>query len=150
MQNLATGAYYSFYVKAVDYNGLSLESEPAVFAVCLKPTHIDRPNFVSSTETSITLSWTKPDYLGGCPLLGYNIYVHDGQQGSEFVEADPSIKNKPYLTQHTFEGLTEKGNVYRFKLEVINEIGSAFSLETSVVLAAVPSKPSDSPTQDFS
>jgi len=58
IQNLVTGAYYSFYVVAVDFNGESLESESAVFVVCLAPTHIDSPDYVSSTQTSFTLSWT--------------------------------------------------------------------------------------------
>jgi hypothetical protein len=42
--DLVTGAYYSVYVQAVDFNGWSLESESAVFVVCLAPTHIDSPD----------------------------------------------------------------------------------------------------------
>jgi hypothetical protein len=33
--NLITNAYYSVYVVAVDFNGVSLESEESVFVVCL-------------------------------------------------------------------------------------------------------------------
>lgn len=58
VQPLVTGAYYSFYVVAVDFNGESLESESSVFVVCLAPTHIDSPDYVSSTKTSFTLRWT--------------------------------------------------------------------------------------------
>ena len=129
IQNLETGAYYSFYVQAVNFNGWSLESEASVFSVCLQPTHIDSPDYVSSTKTSFTLRWTKPEYTGGCPILSYAVHMNDGLGGSIFTEVDnASIANKPYLTEHTFAGLSLTSNFYKFKVEVINEIGSAISL----------------------
>jgi len=45
------------------------------------------------------------------------------------------------LTEHTFEGLLYTGNIYKFKVEVINEIGSVTSLPLEVKLAALPNKP---------
>jgi hypothetical protein len=127
--DLLTGAYYSVYVQAVDFNGWSLESESAVFVVCLAPTHIDSPDYISSTKTSFTLSWTKPDYTGGCPVWSYAVYMHDGEVSSTYVQVDSElISDKPYLTEHTFEGLLLTGNFYNFKVEVINEIGSVTSL----------------------
>jgi hypothetical protein len=144
INNLITGAYYSVYVQAVNFNGVSHESEEAVFVVCLAPTHIDRPDYVTSTRSSFTLSWTKPDYTGGCPILSYAVYMHDGETGSVFAQQDQTdIENRPYITQHTFEGLSYTGNTYKWKVEVINEIGSIQSLPLAVTLAAVPDAPSD-------
>jgi hypothetical protein len=73
-------------VRAVDFNGVSIESEESVFVVCLAPTHIDKPDYVSSTQTSFTLAWNKPDYTGGCPILTYRIHMHDGEDTGQFVE----------------------------------------------------------------
>ena len=104
VNNLVVGAYYSFYVYAKDFNGLSVESESVEFVVCLAPTHIYRPNYIESTTTSFTLSWTKPENMGGCPVLSYAIYMNESS--GNFVEIDSlHIRNKPYLTKHTFEGL---------------------------------------------
>lgn len=75
IENLKTAAYYSVYVQAVNFNGISLESEEAVFAVCLAPTHIDSPYFISSTKTTLTMGWTKPEYTGGCPILSYALLM---------------------------------------------------------------------------
>jgi hypothetical protein len=75
ISHLVTNAYYSVYTVAVDFNGASLESEEAVFAVCLAPDHIDSPHFISATKTSLTMGWTKPAYTGGCPILSYALWM---------------------------------------------------------------------------
>ena len=67
--------------------------------------------------------------MGGCPVWSYAVYMHDGEAASSYIEVDSiEIRNKPYITQHTFSGLTLIGNFYKFKVEVINEIGSVTSL----------------------
>jgi hypothetical protein len=129
IDNLITAEYYSVYVQAVNYNGISLESETAVFVVCLAPTHIDSPYFISSTETSLTMGWTKPEYTGGCPILSYALLMQE-PSATEFTEIDSvTISDKPYLTSHTVSSLTEIGDFYKFKIQVINEIGDTSSLE---------------------
>jgi hypothetical protein len=55
--------------------------------------------------------------------------MHDGESLSTYAQVDSAlISDKPYLTEHTFEGLLLTGNFYKFKVEVINEIGSVTSL----------------------
>lgn len=107
VSNLVTGAYYSFYLRSVNFNGVSSDSQSAVFSVCLAPQQIDRPNYVSSTQNSITLSWNQPSFVGGCPILTYVMYMNDGSTSSNFTEVDSNLLlNKPYITNHTFGGLT--------------------------------------------
>jgi hypothetical protein len=60
------------------------------------------------------------------------------------------IQNRPYLDQYTVSGLTYTGNFYRFKIKAINEVDITISEEESILLAAVPDKPSIEPWQDFS
>jgi hypothetical protein len=129
IDDLITAEYYSVYVQAVNYNGISLESEEAVFVVCLAPTHIDSPYFISSTGTSLTMGWTKPDYTGGCPIISYALLMQD-PNAVDFTEIDSeTISDKPYLTEHTVSSLTEIGDFYKFKIQVINEIADITSLE---------------------
>lgn len=143
---MVTGAYYSFYVKSVNFNGVSSESQSAVFSVCLAPQQIDSPDYVSSTPNSITLSWKPPAFVGGCPILTYVMYMNDGQPQSNFTEVDSSLLlNKPYITNHTFSNLVYLGNTYSFKVKVVTEVGSTTSLVTKVLLSAVPNKPTDVP-----
>jgi hypothetical protein len=58
-----------------------------------------KPLYVSSTQTTITIRWIKPDYTGGCPILSYAVFMNDGTENGSFVEVDPDkIRDKPYLT----------------------------------------------------
>lgn len=128
INHLTTGFYYSVYVIAVDFNDISLPTPEAVFAVCLAPTHIDSPYFISATKTSITMGWTEPDYMGGCPLLTYALYVEVDGEYEETGSAE--IRDRPYIVQHTVDSLADTGDFFNFKIEVHNEIGSVISLPT--------------------
>jgi hypothetical protein len=70
-----SGAYYGFFVKAVDFNTQSDSSEELVVSVCLAPTHLDSPVKHSTTTSTISLTWTTPEFLGGCPTLGFALYM---------------------------------------------------------------------------
>jgi hypothetical protein len=132
ISGLTTNAYYSVYAVSVDFNGQSLESDEAVFVVCLAPEHIDRPYYISATKTTISLGWTKPDYTGGCPILTYALLMK-GPLDADFTEIDSAqITGRPYITEHTKQGLTSLGELYEFKISVTNEIGTVTSLEQQI------------------
>lgn len=57
VQGLSTGSYYAFHVTSVNFNGESLPSDEMTAVVCLEPSHLEKPDFVSATKTSISLSW---------------------------------------------------------------------------------------------
>ena len=110
---LNTGNYYSFFVEALNFNTVSEYSKELVVSVCLAPTHIDSPTKEATTESSISLVWTTPEFLGGCPTLGFALFMDDGV--SDFTEVDSEqIRNKPYLNSHTVSGLTLLGSTYKF------------------------------------
>ena len=87
--------------------------------------------------------------MGGCPILTYELYMStDG--GTTYTIVDELwIKNKPFLTSHTISDLSNQGATYNFKLKVYNEVGSSESLARGIVLAVLPSKPQNPPTQDY-
>jgi hypothetical protein len=55
---------------------------------------------VTSNVTSLTVSWQEPNSDGGCEILGYAVYVDDGENGT-FSEVnsinDPQVRNNPGL-----------------------------------------------------
>jgi hypothetical protein len=87
--SLTTGANYKFKVVAYNFNGPSSDSPISEFRVCGDPSGMAQPFRVSATVTtpSITVGWQEPTSNGGCPILGYIVYVDDGAGGS-FVEAN--------------------------------------------------------------
>lgn len=143
---LTTGSQYAFYVQSIDFNGVSLSSDESVFVVCLAPYHIDSPDFVAATRTSITVSWTKPAFTGGCPILSFTLLMR-GPKDTQFHPVDESIiQNRPYLTQYTVSSLSELGGFYDYQIKVTNAIGSITSLSKQMQLAAVPDAPAAAPT----
>lgn len=79
-----------------------------------------------STKTSITLSWSKPVYDGGAPIIGYSL---DMRLKSE---ADPEKPTEGWkridthgplvLTEFTIGQLDEKQE-YEFKVSAQNQVG---------------------------
>lgn len=79
-----------------------------------------------STKTSITLSWSKPVYDGGAPIIGYSL---DMRLKSE---ADPEKPTEGWkridtrgplvLTEFTINQLDEKQE-YEFKVSAQNQVG---------------------------
>lgn len=150
IKGLETGAYYAFYVVAVDFNSVSQPSPETVASVCLAPDHIENPFFISALRTQITLGWKEPTDYGGCPILGYELLINDGLGGELYtIVDDAEIRNKPYLSQHTVTGLSLTGNFYKFKIRAFNEIGVIISSAEAMLLAAVPDKPNTKPWQVF-
>jgi hypothetical protein len=97
----------------------------------------------------LTLRWTVPSNDGGCPILGYNLFRDDGEQGGIVTEVDASaINGKPSLLQHQIIFLaSETGKQFRFQIQTSNVQGSVISSVASYVLATVPNQPSDIPSK---
>lgn len=79
-----------------------------------------------STKTSITLSWSKPVYDGGAPIIGYSLDLRLKS------EADPEKPSEGWkridthgplvLTEFTINQLDEKKE-YEFKVSAQNQVG---------------------------
>lgn len=146
---LTTGKAYSFYVVALNFNGISPNSDETYSLVCLIPQDLAQPFYISSTSSTITIGWKPPRFDGGCPIYTYSLYMDDGLGGS-MVETDKVvIEGKPYLTSHYVTGLTELGEPYIFQIRAYNDINYVESSTLSVILAAVPNTPTTVPTQSY-
>jgi hypothetical protein len=143
---LQTGITYRFTLQAINFNGLSPESEPAKFTVCLVPQKLKVPVLKAVTKTMMDLTWTSPLTDGGCPITSYAIYVDDGNGGA-FTEKDATdVNNIPELREHVLNfDAADTSKTFRIYLEATNVIGSVQSDIVSYKLAAPPSKPADPP-----
>ena len=71
---LVTGQLYKFRVYSVNFNGLSDPSAEYSVYACGLPSLFEKPNYVSSTQSSITIDWNKPQNDGGCEVFDYGVY----------------------------------------------------------------------------
>ena len=68
---LVTGSRYKFKVASLNSNGAGSLTTQYEFYSCLPPTDILPPVYISSTLTTMTLDWTHPVSLNGCPLQSF-------------------------------------------------------------------------------
>ncbi|CAE7771797.1 Ttn [Symbiodinium pilosum] len=94
------------------------------------------PGLVSSSATAITLSFDT-NGLNGAFLTGFKIYTDDGNNGPWSVDQITDTTQRTFTKYGLNAGLN-----YRFKVEVVSEVGtSASSPVATYVSAAVPDPP---------
>uniref|UniRef100_A0A8C1MWU3 Titin n=1 Tax=Cyprinus carpio TaxID=7962 RepID=A0A8C1MWU3_CYPCA len=155
--NLIPNHEYQFRVKAENQVGLGEPSKPSrpitakdpidcvffflidVF-ICFKLNwhcicHLEPPGppgslkVVDSTKTSITLSWAKPVYDGGAPIIGYLVEMRDKVQMEGEQERDPeegwkkcNTAGQLVITEFTMINLDERQE-YEFRVFAQNQVG---------------------------
>jgi len=80
--------------------------------------------------------------------------MDDGNGGSITNQVTSLVSTDPSLQSHTIDMTTTTpvgvvGNIYKFRLEAINNAGSTLSSALSVALASLPSKPAVAPYPDI-
>ena len=78
VEGLTTGESYRFKVEALNFNGAGPQSDDVIFWSCLPPRELLPPQFISSTQSSLTVDWTMPQILNGCPLVNFELFKDDG------------------------------------------------------------------------
>lgn len=98
------------------------------------------PIEVSSTETTITVSWLLTS-TGGSVITGYRLYQTNVTTGGEYLAYDGL--NVPTVSSYMASSLTP-GNRYQFRASSINRVGESLKTPFSAVIIAamVPSQPS--------
>jgi hypothetical protein len=133
VQGLRTGVAYNFKVAALNFNGHGPQSEEVTFYSCLPPKDILPPQIVTSSDSTLTIEWSEPRQLNGCPLQGFNIFVDDGTSESE-----------TFVLPHTnkFNILSSNSDrLYTVKVEAVTAAGRIMSGTNTLKMTNVPSKP---------
>lgn len=119
---LTAGKRYRFDFIAVNEYGNSPESFTLTVAASTLP---DPPTDIVidwdlSTKTSLNVKWSDPVNTPASPILGYVLYIDDGDGGQFSVAYDGSVF--PGITNYSVENLTN-GLLYRFKARSLNYNG---------------------------
>ena len=145
LANTNPSSTYTFYVDAINFNGVGTLSQGTSLKSCVAPYSILPPTLVSSTSTTVTLSWTSPGNNGGWQVTGFGLLRDNGNGGdiNTFVDSGTILWN-PNLFEYTvtLAGLT--GKLVRFQLQVTNEMGTTTSTGyLAALVAGLPGTPAN-------
>lgn len=138
---------YKFYVAAVNFNGEGAASPTAMLRACTLPSagagSFPAPGIVGVSSSEVAISWVSPASDGGCQVLGYALYVDDGD--GVFLEYDAGdVRGKPFLSTYVIDMAAlakAAGQTYLIRVGAENSIGEVESDTVSVLLASVPDTP---------
>jgi hypothetical protein len=71
---------------------------------CGLPRYFDRPRYVRSDQTTITIEWDAPKSDGGCPIYDYMVERDEDGTGTTWTEVNPFgqyPRNDPFMFQFT-------------------------------------------------
>jgi hypothetical protein len=156
---LHEGFYYQFKVRSVNSRGLSpLSPASAQMITAQEPSAPQNLTLQSRSDTSLIFSWEPPLDFGGVALLGYKVYVAEGNQAYvQVTDADSTSDPTIFYHEHIASDLTA-GESYRFKVSAYNLIGEGptSQLRTGqelhhdvvdyVIAADLPEAPTNPPT----
>lgn len=127
---------YEFRVMAVNDAGVGAPSNISIPIKAAEPKDIPcAPSVVcvsDSTNTSISLEWSKPADDGGMEILGYIIEMVKGKE-TEWKRVNEELVPE---THYVVAGL-ETGSEYSFRVAGVNHIGRGEEKETSEPAQAV-------------
>lgn len=134
--HLTENIEYEFRVMAVNDAGVGAPSNISMPIKAAEPKDIPcAPSVIcvsDSTNTSISLEWTKPVDDGGMEILGYIIEMVRGEE-TEWKRINEELVAE---TNHVVTGL-ETGAEYKFRVAAVNHVGRGEDIETAELAQAV-------------
>lgn len=114
---------YEFRVAAENAAGVGMPSAPTVYYKALdpvfKPGPPNNPKVVDTSRSTVSLTWGKPIYDGGCEVQSYIVEACNGASDEWFMCTPPTgIMD----TKYTVKKLLEK-HEYQFRVCAINKVG---------------------------
>jgi len=129
--------YFWLEVAGVNAAGVGTRSAAAKTRCSLVPGKPVAPSRVSSTANSVTISFAT-NGLNGAHLTGFKVYTDDGNGGPWSVDTITDTTARTFTKYGLLPGLP-----YRFKVQVVSEVGSSdVSAPATHYSAAPPDPPS--------
>jgi hypothetical protein len=133
------GSTYRFRYKvknAVGWSGYS----PVAYIVAMSPPGKPlAPEFVSTTNETISLELNFATENNGGPILWHELYRDNGDAGASEINVTSYDESSSFDVTTTNEASLIVGTVYQFKFRAVNEAGEGeFSDPVSVALARLP------------
>uniref|UniRef100_A0AAR2K2P1 Titin n=1 Tax=Pygocentrus nattereri TaxID=42514 RepID=A0AAR2K2P1_PYGNA len=134
--HLTENVEYEFRVYAVNDAGVGAPSNISMPIKCAEPTEEpDAPSIINvtdTTNTTVSLEWTRPGYDGGLEVQGYIIEMCKGAE-KEWHRVNEDLCT---VTKYTATSL-ETGAEYKFRISAVNAIGKGEAKEILEPVQAV-------------
>lgn len=134
--HLTENVEYEFRVYAVNDAGIGAPSNISMPIKCAEPTEEpDAPSIVNvtdTTNTSVSLEWTRPAYDGGMEVHGYIIEMCKGSE-EEWHRVNEDLCA---VTKYTVTGLKTSAE-YKFRICAVNSVGKGEAKEIPEPVQAV-------------
>ena len=135
--NLTQGQTYRFKVSAINAAGESENSTETVVIASDYPDAPGQPRRESSTDSSVSISWTPPKENGGESVIKYEVFYKDADQAESAWALIATITDINVL-EYTHTGLSRDVDV-QYKVRAVSGKGNgAFSIRNTFVLAGYP------------
>ena len=115
ISNLSKGNIYIFQLICTNIFGDSLLSEETILTLSTYPSAPTNVIINSQSSTSISLSWDKPTFNGGDPIIKYELKIYNSDKSSIIL-----TESELTITSYTFNGINA-GSTYIFTLRAINQ-----------------------------
>jgi hypothetical protein len=158
---VVTGKKYSFRHRSFNANGESAYSSVLETYACVSPTAPGAPTWITSTTSSISLSWVGSTDDGGCPIIEYRLF-RDAGDGSGDASTEVHAADLTGNSVATGQVVTELapgdlGAEFVFQVWVVNDYTNheisepvMSSASTPVLFAGVPGTPASAPARGAS
>lgn len=158
---VVTGKKYSFRHRSFNANGESAYSPVLQTYACVAPTAPGAPTWVTSTTSSISLSWEGSTDDGGCPIVEYRLFRDAGDGSGDAsieVHASDLAGNSVAAGQVVTElDPADLGASFVFQVRVVNDYTSheisvpvQSGASAPVLFAGVPGTPASAPARGAS
>ena len=143
--NITQGTLYRLRYRSLNAIGWSEYSPIAYVLAANVPVAPLQPMFVSSTQTTVTLSLPRSQDNQGSPITGYKLWVDAGDDfTSSFREVTSYNGWDVEFTTDAVIDLLVTGKTYRFKTQASNAFGdSEYSYEVIVGVGAQAPAPGE-------
>lgn len=141
-EEVEQGRFYDFRYKAINLNNQQTYSDILRVYTCENPSSPGSPTWITSSESSIWLSFELSADDGGCPIQHYTLY----RDGEEIRQLQP-YESRVEVTQ--FPPDTVLGEFFQFHVSAHTEYGQAISEQSEpMILAGKPDRPSAAPQRN--